>query len=96
MRVGNHDERLAEGGRLGQGRAAGPPHDEVGRHERIGHLGTQERVRPVAIATTRRERLPGGEGVGITDLAGDVDEVDPLHQLDQRGRDRGVEPPNGL
>ena len=43
--------------RLGQRRRAGAAHEQVGGHQRVGHLVAQERHRPVALAQLGRQRL---------------------------------------
>ncbi len=96
MRVRDDDDRQAERGHLGEGRGTGASHDEVSGGEGIEHLVAQERVRSVPLAQLDREPLAPGEGRPVGRLAGDVDDVDALHEPRQRLGDGGVEPPHLL
>ncbi len=96
VRVRDDDDRQAERGHLGEGRGTGASHDEVSGGEGIEHLVAQERVRSVPLAQLDREPLAPGEGRPVGRLAGDVDDVDALHEPRQRLGDGGVEPPHLL
>ena len=84
VRVRDDDHRQAQRGHLGQRRRAGPADDEVGGGQRRQHLVAQERMRPVALAQLRGQRLAAGQGRGIAVVAGDVDDGDPLDEPRQR------------
>ena len=94
IRDDRHGQR--EGGGLGERRGAGAAHREVGGGECRGHLGVEERVRPVAVAQLRRQPLARGERRGVPGVTGDVHDPNPIDEA-REGRDHGVvDPPHGL
>ena len=65
VRIWDDDHRQSERAGLGERRRSGSADEQVRGEERIGHLGTQEGIRPVSRASLRGQRLAPLERLGI-------------------------------
>ena len=96
MRVRDDDHRQAERAGLGERRGPGAADEHVARHERVRHLAAQERIGLIAVTPACRQLLARLERIGVGRLAGHVDHLRVLDQIEKRVPDGPVDPPNLL